>query len=188
MQFAARAYPSLIPADGKVVQFRVVGADPQGGKAVKADKLAKHMNYQLLEEMSDWEEDMDRLLIQLPIVGCLFKKTYFDEIRKTNASKLLGPKDLVINYWANSLDTAYRVTEICPMTKNELRSLQLAKIYLDIELEDPQNFPQLPTKADTHGNIPTTELDESTPYVILEQHTYLDLDKDGYKEPYIFTI
>jgi chaperonin GroES len=70
MQFAARAYPSLVPADGKVVQFKVVGADMQGQKAALADKLAKHMNYQLLEDMEDWEEEMDRLLIQLPIVGC----------------------------------------------------------------------------------------------------------------------
>jgi chaperonin GroES len=102
MQFAARAYPSLVPADGKIVQFKVVGADPQGQKAALADKLAKHMNYQLLEDMEDWEEEMDRLLIQLPIVGCLFKKTYFDPIKKSNVSKLIGPKDLVVNYWATS--------------------------------------------------------------------------------------
>ena len=188
MQFAARAYPSLIPADGKIVQFKVVGADQQGLKATKADKLAKHMNYQLMEEMCDWEEEMDRLLIQLPIVGCLFKKTYFDPIRKQNASKLLGPKDLVVNYWASSLDGAYRVTEICPMTKNELRSQQLAKIYLDIDLGDPRNQPPLPSKTDTHGNVGQTDLDDSTPHVILEQHTYLDLDDDDYKEPYIITI
>jgi chaperonin GroES len=188
MQFAARAYPSLIPADGKVVQFRVVGADPSGVKAAKADKLAKHMNFQLMEEMNDWEEEMDRLLIQLPIVGCLFKKTYFDPILKQNASKLLGPKDLVVNYWASSLDSAYRVTEICPMTKNELRSMQLAKIYLDIDLGDPRNQPALPNKSDVHGNSPASEQDDATPYVILEQHTYLDLDEDDYKEPYIITI
>lgn len=188
MQFAARAYPSLIPADEKIVQFRVVGADPQGTKAVKADKLAKHMNYQLMQEMSDWEEDMDRLLIQLPIVGCLFKKTYFDEILKQNASKLLGPKDLVVNYWASSLDSAYRVTEICAVTKNELKSKQLAGTYLDMELEDPKNLPDLPSKSDAHGNTPTTEFDEATPYVVLEQHTYLDLDGDDYKEPYIVVI
>ena len=188
MQFAARAYPSLIPADEKVVQFRVVGADPQGLKAAKADKLAKHMNFQLMQEMTDWEEDMDRLLIQLPIVGCLFKKTYFDPIRKQNASKLLGPKDLVVNYYASSLDSAYRVTEICPVTKNELKSQQLAGTYLDTELPEPRNLPDLPSKSDAHGNTPSTEFDEATPYVILEQHTYLDLDGDDYKEPYIVVI
>lgn len=188
MQFAARAYPALVPADGKMVQFKVVGQDPQGQKAMKADKLAKHMNYQLLEDMDDWEEELDRLLIQLPIVGCLFKKTMFDPIRKKNISRLVGPKDLVVNYWATSLGTAYRKTEILPMTKNMVKSCQTAKIYLDVELPEPKNQPELPTKADVHGGAAPTQTDATTPYVVLEQHTFWDMDGDGYAEPYIITI
>ncbi|MEK7111891.1 MAG: co-chaperone GroES, partial [Patescibacteria group bacterium] len=122
LQFQARAYPSLVPADGKIVNMKVVGLDPQGLKAAKADKLAQHMNYQLLKEMKDWDEETDRLLIQLPIVGCLFRKTYFDQIKKHNVSRLLGPKDLVVNYWAPSLEGAYRKTEIVTMTRNELQA------------------------------------------------------------------
>lgn len=188
MQFAARAYPSLVPADGKIVNFKVVGADPQGQKAVLADKLAKHMNYQLLEDMSDWEEEMDRLLLQLPIVGCLFKKTYFDPIKKKNASCLVGPKDLVVNYWAKSLEEAYRITEIIPMTANEIMSYQTAELFLDIDLPEPNNQPSFPSKTDVHKNTAPSQTDATTPYVILEQHTYLDLDGDDYKEPYIVTI
>lgn len=188
MQFAARAYPALIPADGKVVQFKVVGADPQGMKAEKADKLAAHMNYQLITDMDDWEEEMDRLLIQLPIVGCLFKKTYFDPILKKNTSRLVGPKDLVVNYWATSLEAAHRKTEIIPMTKNQIREYINAGIYLDQDLPDPKNMPDLPKKTDSHGNTAPSKLDSTTPYVVLEQHTYWDLDDDGYQEPYIITI
>lgn len=188
MQFAARAYPSLVPADGKIVNFKVVGADPQGQKAALADKLAKHMNYQLLEDMDDWEEEMDRLLIQLPIVGCLFKKTYFDPIKKKNRSSLVGPKDLVVNYWATSLEAAHRKTEILGMTKNQLQSYINAELYLDVELSEPTNQPAFPNKTDVHGNQIPSQVDASTPYVILEQHTYWDLDKDGYQEPYIITV
>ncbi len=188
MQFAARAYPSLVPADGKIVQFRVIGADPQGQKAIRADKLAKHMNYQLLEDMEDWEEEMDKLLIQLPIVGCLFKKTYFDMIRKNNVSKLVGPKDLVVNYWASTLETAHRKTEVIAMTKNQIQSYIKEGLYLDVELGLPQSQPDLPGKADVHGNTAPSKRDEATPFVILEQHTFLDLDEDGYAEPYIITF
>ena len=188
LQFAARAYPALVPADGKVVNMKVIGADPQGVKALKADKLAKHMNYQLLVDMNDWEEEMDRLLIQLPIVGCLFKKTYFDGLTKKNVSRLLGPKDLVVNYWATSLEAAYRKTEIIPMTKNRLRSYINAKEYLDVELPDPASAPELPKKADVQRSVSPSKADETTPYVILEQHTWYDIDKDGYAEPYIITI
>ena len=190
MQFAARAYPSLIPADGKVVQFKVVGRDDQGLKAAKADKLAKHMNYQLLEDMPDWEEEMDRLLIQLPIVGCLFKKTFFDTLKKINASRLVGPKDLVVNYWATSLEAAYRKTEIIPMTANDLQAHVNAEEYIDYkeELPEPRAIPVFQTKTDVHGNVPPPISDGASPYIILEQHTFWDLDDDGYEEPYIITI
>jgi chaperonin GroES len=188
MQFAARAYPSLVPADGKIVNFKVVGADPQGMKAARADKLAKHLNYQLLDDMDGWEEEMDRLLIMLPVVGCLFKKTYFDTIKKKNVSKLVGPKDLVVNYWSTSLEDAYRKTEIIPMTKNQIVSYQNAELFCkDVELPDPK-YPDLPKKIDVHGSQAPSQLDATTPYVILEQHTAWDLDEDGYAEPYIITI
>ena len=188
LQFQARAYPALIPADGKVVNMKVVGADPQGQKAAKADRLATHMNYQLLVDMKDWEEEMDRLLIMLPIVGCLFKKTYFDEIKKSNVSRLLGPKDLVVNYWSTSLEASYRKTEIIPMTKNQIKALQNAKVYSDVDLPDTRNQPGLPTVPSTQaGTIPSVA-DATTPYVILEQHTFWDLDGDDYAEPYIVTI
>lgn len=188
MQFAARAYPSLVPADGKIVQFKVVGVDMQGMKADKADRLAKHMNYQLTDDMEDWEEEMDRLLIQLPVVGCLFKKTYFDPIKKKNISRLVGAKDLVVNYWATSLETAHRVTEIIPMTANQIKGAQNAGLFLkDVELPDPQSAPSLPRKADAH-TTPPSQADASTPYSILECHTFYDLDDDGYAEPYIITL
>jgi len=188
MQFAARAYPALVPADGKVVQMKVIGVDQQGQKAAKAERLAQHMNYQILKDMSGWEEDMDKLLIQLPIVGCLFKKTYWDSIRKKNCSKLLGPKDLVVNYWASGLESAYRKTEIIPMTKNQIKSMQNAGLYCECELPEPKSNPALPSKADVHKAVSPSRTDETTPYVILEQHTYWDMDEDGYAEPYIITI
>ena len=188
MQFAARAYPSLVPADGKIVQFKVVGADPQGQKAALADKLAKHMNYQLMEDMEDWEEEMDRLLIMLPIMGCLFKKTYFDPIKKRNVSRLVGPKDLVVNHWASSLESAHRKTEVLLMTKNQIQSYKNADLFLDVELEEPNSHPQAGSTVSVHGAQPPSTKDSSTPYVVLEQHTYWDLDDDGYEEPYIITI
>lgn len=188
MQFAARAYPSLVPADGKIVQFKTVGADMQGQKAMLADKLAKHMNYQLLQDMEDWEEEMDRLLIMLPVVGCLFKKTYFDPIKKKNVSKLVGPKDLVVNYWASSLEGAYRKTEVIPMTKRDITSAMNAKIYRDVKLQEPKTDPAIPGKSDVHGAVSPDKADGATPYAILEQHTFRDIDGDGYEEPVIITI
>ena len=82
MQFAARAYPTLVPANNQIVKCRTVGADPTGEKSQRAYRISKHMSYQLLDEMDDWEEDMDKLLLSLPMAGTCFKKTYWDAAKQ----------------------------------------------------------------------------------------------------------
>jgi len=73
LQFHARCYPAVING-AEIVKGKVTGGDPDGQKNDRADRIAKHMNYQLAEEMPEWEEDVDRLLLALPIEGCEFKK------------------------------------------------------------------------------------------------------------------
>lgn len=180
MQFGARAYPSLIPSDGKVVKAKVIGKDPTGEKYKRADRVSAYMSYQLMYEMHGWEESMDKMLIMLPICGTLFKKTYWDSIKKQPCSRLILAKNLVVNYWATDLETAERISEVIEMSPRVLKERQLAKIFRDIDLGDA------PTPEDRTGNAPSN--DETTPYTIIEQHTYLDLDDDGYKEPYVVTF
>ena len=96
MQFAARAYPTLIPSNGKVVKCKVIGSDPTGEKSMRAFRVSTHMSYQVMEQMDGWEEDMDKLLIALPISGTCFKKTYWDSSKQQNCSKLVLPKSLVV--------------------------------------------------------------------------------------------
>lgn len=76
MQFAARAYPSLVPSDGKVVKVEVIGQDPTGSKQEKAERIGTYMSYQVMKEIKGWEEDMDKLLMMLPICGTVFKKDF----------------------------------------------------------------------------------------------------------------
>lgn len=187
MQFNARAYPSLVPADNKVVKCRVVGADPDGQKAERARRLGLHLSYQVTEEMEDWEEDMDRLLLVLPITGTAFKKTYWDSSVQRNCSKLVYPTDLVVNYWAKSLEEAERKTEIIPLSKRRLKERQLQGIYREVDLPDPQIDITDQQKQDRQGFI-NPDSDETTPYILLEQHGFLDLDEDGYAEPYVILV
>lgn len=180
MQFAARAYPSLVPSNGRIVNAKAIGKDPFGEKARVAEAVSIYMSYQLLHEMDGWEEDMDKLLIMLPIVGTMFKKTYWDKLTEKNCSKLVLPKNLVVNYWAKSLKEAERISEIIEMSPRNIKERQQAGLWLDIDLG---NAPQPENKK----NVPAIN-DETTPYTIIEQHTFLDLDDDGYKEPYIVTF
>lgn len=184
MQFAARAYPSLVPQDGKIVKSIVVGKDPTGEKLEKAERVSTYMSWQLLHDMDDWEEDMDKLLIMLPIVGTVFKKTYFDKSTEKIKSCMVLPKNLVVDNWATSVESAERVSEIIPMTRRVLKERQNQGIFLDVDLGEPV----APTNSEQTSIKPYTKVDETTPYSLIEQHTYLDLDEDGYAEPYIVTF
>jgi len=126
-QFAARAYPSII--NGKeVVRGVVIGDDsgvfhvdkqsgqqtmlvPPGDKQKRAFKIGQHMSWQLLDEQPEWEEETDKLLHMLPIIGCVFRKTYFDPSKQRNVSIIVPAARVVINYYAKSVETAPRVTE-----------------------------------------------------------------------------
>lgn len=187
MQFAARAYPSLVPSDGRVVKCRVIGSDPDGQKMERADRISKYMSYQIMDEMPDWEEEMDKLLMIVPITGMAFKKTYWDSGKQTNCSKLILPKNLVVNYWAKSIEDVERKTEIIYMSQRVLRERQLAGIFSDITLAKPSVQPERYQDGKAYDLV-QNEDDQTTPYVILEQHTFYDLDDDGYPEPYIITI
>jgi chaperonin GroES len=190
LQFSSRAYPALVPGYN-IVRGRAVGQDSSGEKTEKAIRVGKHMSFQLLEEMEDWEEDMDKLCMLIPIIGCAFKKTYYSQVKGTNVSELVMPSHLVVNYSAKSLEDAYRKTHVLELAANQIKERTLAGVYLDVDLGEPKAQPQnviTEAKDGIHGITPQNTIDGSTTYKILEQHTFLDLDNDGYEEPYIITV
>lgn len=175
MQFAARAYPSLVPSDRRVVKARPIGKDRDGSKTAIAEAVSIYMSYQLMDEMDGWEEDMDRLLLMLPVIGVMFKKTYWDGIKKKNCSRLVLPKNLVVDYWTTCLEEAERISEIIQLSPRKVKERQLAGLWLDVDLGEPVN--------EEDGSV-----DATTPHVFVEQHTFLDIDEDDYPEPYIVTF
>jgi len=179
MQFAARAYPSLVPSNGKIVNAKPIGKDPDGAKSKVAEAVSIYMSVQLLEEMTGWEEEMDKLLIMLPIVGTMFKKTYWDPLKEANCSHLVMPKNLVVNYWARNLQDAERISEILEVSPRKVKERQQSGLWLDIDFGKAHQ---------PEGQMNAPVVDETTPYTFIEQHTFLDLDDDGYKEPYIVTF
>jgi chaperonin GroES len=202
LQFNARAYPAIVEGD-EIVKAKVVGNDdgvpeidpatgqqaaqpptqegeePQpiwkeqpGAKAEKAQRISEHMSYQLMEEMTEWEEDTDTLLIQLPIVGTAFKKVYFDQALERNVSELIPGIDLIVNQATRSLNDAPRVTHRFQRDPNQVEERMRAGIWSEIDLGSPSS----------------ADGDDMAPHDFIEQHCWLDLDEDGYREPYIVTV
>lgn len=202
IQFAARAYPAIIQ-NRNVVKGIVVGSDtgvpatgpqgqpilqqgpngapipmwlqPPGAKRVRADNIADHMSWQLLDEMPEWEPETDTLLHVLPIVGCEFRKSYFDPSKGRNCSLRVPALNLVINYHAKSVETAPRLSEEMKYYPNEVEEKFRAELW-----KRPEHPFGQPKDAQ--------DGDESAPWEFIEQHRWWDLDDDGYEEPYIVTV
>lgn len=169
IQFNARAYPAIVKGN-EVVSCKVTGSDPDNQKASRAKRVSEHMSYQCLFEMPEWEPDQDRQLLVLPIVGTDFKKTYFDPSMGRNVSVRVSAKDCVVNNKAKSIETAPRITQVFTLYPQEITEKKRMGVYLDVE------FPY------SHSD------DDYEPVEFLEQHRMLDLDEDGYPEPYIVTV
>lgn len=193
LQFHSRAYPMIIQGTD-IVRYKVWSEDPKDREAERARRIGKYMSFQLLEEDEDWEEQHDRMLIQLPIMGCAFKKTYYSGGEAHNESELVSAFDLVMDYWSKSVEKCPRKTQQIPMHRNEIYEKVRQGVYRDVLDSDWFNAPaQYPTdeqddREDQREGTDVPPADETTPFKILEQHCLIDLDKDGYAEPYILTI
>lgn len=193
LQFHARAYPAIVNGRN-VVQTRVLGPDPEGLVQARANRISAHMSYQLLEQDEAWEEGQDRALLNISIVGCGFKKTTQNDSLGHPVSEFVQAKDLVIDYWAKSVDSAMTKTHIIPLYRNDIYERCARGSFRDIRTESwytgasrPRDTGRTNDPDNRQGQTPPDNLDDA-PFIFLEQHTYLDLDKDGYAEPVIITI
>lgn len=177
IQFAARAYPELIKGN-EVVKGKVVGTDTDGAKFDKAQRISKFMSFQLLSLMEDWEEGVDQLLFTLPAIGCVFKKSYFDSIERKSVSQIVFADDLVVNYFAESLERAPRVTHKIYLYHNEIVERINSGVFIKFDVAE----------LGQATSDKTADVDDDTPHLFLEQHRWYDLDGDGYQEPYVVTI
>lgn len=183
LQFHARALPTLIN-NQRPVKARVVGRDPDGLKMKRANRVSKYMSYQVLEEMTEWVDEMDRMMLVLPIIGMCYKKTYYSENMGRIRSVLVMPRDLILNYHAQDYERA-RMSHVMYMDQNELYEMQAAGLFLDIELM-PVSKKVEGVRDETIGLSDVADQDDQ-PYEIIETHGWFDLDGDGYREPYIIT-
>ena len=159
----------------------------------KAQRVSEHMSYQILEEDEQWEEEMDKLLIIQPIAGCAFKKTFYDPIAQVNRSECVSPRELVASYYTKSLETSPRYTHIIPLSANTVAERQRRTVwnaYKDgTELTPSASVSQeLNQDADKASGQQPQPADRQADCDFLEQYLWLDLDGDGYAEPYIVTV
>ena len=169
LQFAARAYPAIVDGDN-IVKCKVVGPDPAGQKKARADRVARHMNRQIGVEMAEWEEDTDTMLHQVPVVGCAFRKTYYSHEQGRCRSEMISAFDFVVNQKTKDLDTVPRATHVVMLYPHEIEERRRSGVFLNEDLPQAEGE------------------DDDAPHEFLEQMRLIDMDEDGYVEPWIVTV
>jgi hypothetical protein len=188
VKFQAETMMETFPAAGPVKTIIVGKQTPE--KDAAALRVKDDMNYQLTDFMPEYRPEHERMLWGLGLAGNAFKKVYYDPSLQRQVAMYVPAEDIVVPYGASSLETAERVSHVMRKTKNELKKLQVAGFYRDVDLGEPfLDIDEAEKKiAEKLGFNPT----EDDRYKILEMHVNLDLEngdnEDGIALPYVVTI
>jgi hypothetical protein len=194
VKFQAETMMSTFPAAGPV-KTQIIGKETTEKKE-SAKRVQLDMNYQLTDVMQEYRPEHERMLWGLGLSGNAFKKVYFDPNLDRQVSVFVPSEDIVVPYGASDLESAERVTHVMRKTENELRKLQVAGFYMDVDLGEPNNtLDEVEKKiAEKMGFKASSD----SRYKLLEMHVNLDLagfehkDKDeadtGIALPYVVTL
>jgi len=194
VKFQAETIMETFPAQGPV-KTQIIGKETPEKKEA-AIRVKDDMNYQLTEVMAEYRPEHERMLWGLGLAGNAFKKVYYDPSLERQVSLFVPAEDVVVPYGASNIQTSQRVTHVMRKTENELRRLQVAGFYRDIDLGDPvDSFDEVEKKIAEKMGFRASSDDR---YKILEMHVDIDLpgyeDKDedgeptGIALPYVVTI
>ena len=188
VKFQAETMMETFPAAGPV-KTQIIGKETPEKKDAAA-RVTEDMNYQLTCHMVEYRAEHERMLWGLGLAGNAFKKVYYDPNVKRQVSLFVPAEDVVVPYGASNIQTAERVTHVMRKTPNEVKKLQVAGFYRDIELDDPtDSFDEIEKKIAEKMGF-SAETDDR--YKVLEFHVNLIIegydDEDGIALPYIVTI
>jgi len=210
VQFSSRAYPSIVQGNS-VVRPKLVGEDPFveqkreieaqaeqlknaqmpedqkqalasqimaqaaqldaeiGKKVRRAEDVSTFINWQIFNEIVEWEEDTDKLLLRLPLYGTMFRCVHYSQSKRRIVTELLGPDELVVPCDTASIRAAARITKVFKLNPRMITERIRSGMYVDRELDLDDDQAEEPEE-------------------FIEQCRYIDLDGDGYKEPYLVTV
>jgi len=194
VKFQAETIMEIMPASGPV-KTEIIGKETPEKKEA-AVRVQADMNFQITDVMTEFRPETERMLWGLGLAGNAFKKVYYDPNMERQVSIFIPAEDVVVPYGASNLETADRITHVMRKTENEVRRLQVAGFYDDIELGEPNNtLDEVEKKIAEKMGFRATSDDR---YKLLEMHVNLDLegyehkDKDdeptGIALPYVVTI
>jgi hypothetical protein len=193
IRFQAEAMSETFPSAGPV-KTKIIG-EATREKEDAAMRVGADMNYELTEVMSEYRPEHERMLYTLGLAGSAFKKVYYDPNMGRQMAVFVPPEDVIVPYGASTIESAERVTHVMRKTKNELKKLQVAGFYADVELGEPESYrTDIEEKKAEEGGYSITDDDR---YAIFEVHADLVIegvdneegdDADQIAKPYIVSV
>jgi hypothetical protein len=194
VRFQSEAMMETFPAMGPV-KTQIVGAIDLLAEEAAA-RVRDDMNYQLTEVMVEYRPEHEKLLWSLPLAGSAFKKVYYDPSKGRQVAMFIPAEDIVVPYGASNLESAERVTHVMRKTPNEMKKLQAAGFYIDVDLGEPSNeIDEIEKQKAEEMGLSATQ---DNRFRVLEMHVDLDIegfedvDKDGEPTgialPYVVTV
>jgi len=188
IRFQAETMAETMPAAGPV-KTKVLGQETKE-KTEAAERVKADMNYELTENMVEYRPEHERMLYSLGLAGSAFKKVYYDPNLGRQAAIYISAEDVIVPYGASNIEAAERVTHVMRKTKNDLKKLQAAGFYRDIDLGDPEPYhTDIEEKKAEEGGYSLTDDDR---YAVYEIHADLLIegvdDDDEIARPYVVTI
>lgn len=188
VKFQAESITETFPASGPV-KTKIIGKTTKD-KEQAAKRVQDDMNYRLTEEMTEYRQEHERMLWNLPIAGCAFKKVYYDPSLDRQVSMFIPAEDFVAAYGCSDLSTSERYTHRMRKSENEIKKLQVAGFYRDIDLEKPVGEQDDLLKE--KDRLVGVDGSKDERYTVLEMHVDLDLpgyeSQDGIALPYVVTM
>lgn len=183
IKFGDKATLELLRPEN-LVSTGIIGKDPTGQKKALAERISEAMNYQVNHMMEDWRSDQEKLFYTLPNIGTAFKKVVYDSVEQVCESVVINYPDFVVNQATKSMDKCRSFSHVLDMSKNDVEVRVRSGKWLELAI---------PQQDENDGDQGTNEQNEvqtaiENPDAYIEQQTFIDLDEDGYEEPYTVTF
>ena len=188
VKFQAKAYKELFPTEGPV-RTVIMGTQTQE-KLDQSNRVRQFLNWQTQTQMPEYGPELDKMLFHVALYGTSFNKTYFNPALQRPVTEFIKAQDFYVDYYASDLETAERYTHKYLISKNEIKKMQLAGVFRDVDVDVDYTIDQTSADELSDETVGSSRPGENDDYAsILEMHVNIDLpgfeDSDGIKLPYI---
>ena len=188
VKFQAKAYKELFPTEGPV-RTVIMGTQTQE-KLDQSNRVRQFLNWQTQTQMPEYGPELDKMLFHVALYGTSFNKTYFNPALQRPVTEFIKAQDFYVDYYASDLETAERYTHKYLISKNEIKKMQLAGVFRDVDVDIDYTIDQTSADELSDETVGSSKPGENDDYAsILEMHVNIDLpgfeDSDGIKLPYI---